>query len=183
MPCSRLYRHQAFSRGEGEHLTRPLIELGDPLLFKLLEWFIVKELPPHYELVLHPVAYAAWVGLFVTSLNLLPIGQLDGGHIVYAVFGEKSRFVYKALIPILLVLAVFYSAGWIVLTILLIVFGIHHPRPLDNWTPLDKKRRYLALFMLLVFVVSFVPAPFPGEALESSSASCSRVRAGITPKP
>jgi membrane-associated protease RseP (regulator of RpoE activity) len=141
------------------------IELGDPLLFKLLEWIIVKELPPHYELVLHPVAYGAWVGLFVTALNLLPIGQLDGGHVIYAVAGEKSKWVFRGLIPVLVVLAVFYSAGWIVLTILLLSFGIHHPRPVDGATPLDGKRRVLALFVLLVFVLSFVPAPFPGGSL------------------
>ncbi len=141
------------------------IELGDPLLFKLLEGIIVRELPPHYELVLHPVAYAAWVGLFVTALNLLPIGQLDGGHVIYAVAGEKSKWVFRGLIPVLLVLAVFYSAGWIVLTILLLSFGINHPRPIDGETPLDPKRRVLAVFVLLVFVLSFVPAPFPGGSL------------------
>ncbi|MGD0230903.1 MAG: site-2 protease family protein [Syntrophorhabdales bacterium] len=143
----------------------PFLELGDPLLFKLLEGLIVRDLPPHYELLLHPVGYAAWVGLFVTALNLLPIGQLDGGHIVYAVFGERSKWVFRALMPVLLLLSVFYSAGWVVLMILLLVFGIKHPRPLDGATPLDGKRRLLALFMLVIFVLAFVPAPFPGGSL------------------
>jgi membrane-associated protease RseP (regulator of RpoE activity) len=142
-----------------------LVELGDPLLFKLLERIIVGNLPPHYEMVLHPVAYAAWVGLFVTALNLLPIGQLDGGHVIYAVAGDKSKWVFRGLIPVLLVLAVFYSAGWIVLTILLLSFGINHPRPIDGATPLDPKRKVLAVVVLLVFVLSFVPAPFPGGSL------------------
>ncbi len=142
-----------------------LIQLGDPLLFKALEWVIVRHLPPNYELVLHPVAYAAWVGLFVTALNLMPIGQLDGGHIAYAVLGTRSVWVYRVLIPLLLVLAIFYSAGWLVLTILLSVFGIHHPPPVDSVTPLDKRRRVLAVVMLFIFVLSFVPAPFPGGSL------------------
>jgi membrane-associated protease RseP (regulator of RpoE activity) len=147
-------------------VTSPLLELGDPLLFRLLEWYMVRNLPPTYELVLHPVGYAAWVGLFVTALNLLPVGQLDGGHIVYAVFGERSAWVYRALIPILLVLAFFYNAGWLVLVILLLVFGIHHPRPLDEETPLNRGRKAIAFVMLLVFVLSFTPAPFPGSSLK-----------------
>jgi membrane-associated protease RseP (regulator of RpoE activity) len=89
------------------------VELGDPLLFRLLQWLIVKNLPPGYELLLHPVGYAAWVGLFVTSLNLLPIGQLDGGHVAYAVFGNRAKWVFWALIPMLVLLAIFYSAGWL----------------------------------------------------------------------
>ncbi len=142
-----------------------LIQLGDPLLFKALEWVIVRNLPSNYELVLHPVAYAAWVGLFVTALNLMPIGQLDGGHIAYAVLGRRSIWVYRTLIPLLVVLAIFYSSGWLVLAVLLSVFGIHHPQPVDNVTPLDKGRRALAVVILFVFVLSFVPAPFPGGSL------------------
>ena len=142
-----------------------LIQLGDPLLFKALEWVLVGNLPRHYELVLHPVAYAAWVGLFVTALNLLPIGQLDGGHIAYAVLGRKSIWVYRVLLPLLVVLAIFYSTGWLVLTILLSVFGIHHPQPVDSVTPLGKRRKALAVVMLCIFVFSFVPAPFPGGSL------------------
>jgi len=142
-----------------------LIELGDPLLFKVLEWIIVRNLPSNYELVLHPVAYAAWVGLFVTALNLLPIGQLDGGHIAYAVLGRKSIWVYRVFLFLLVILAIFYSTGWLVLTILLSVFGIHHPQPVDSITPLDKGRRVMAVAMLFIFIFSFVPAPFPGGSL------------------
>ena len=142
-----------------------LIQIGDPLLFKFLEWVIVRNLPTNYELVLHPIAYAAWVGLFVTALNLMPVGQLDGGHIAYAVLGRRSIWVYRTLLPLLALLAVFYSAGWLVLTILLSVFGIHHPHPADSVTPLDRRRKVLALVMLLVFIFSFVPAPFPGGSL------------------
>jgi membrane-associated protease RseP (regulator of RpoE activity) len=141
------------------------IELGDPLLFKALEWAIVRNLPPNYELVLHPIAYAAWVGLFVTSMNLLPIGQLDGGHIAYAVMGRKSVWLYRGLMLLLVGLAVFYSLGWLVLTALLSVFGIRHPAPVDNITPLDGGRRALAALMLFIFILSFVPAPFPGGSI------------------
>ncbi len=137
------------------------LRLGDPLLFKLFEWLIVRDLPPGYELVLHPIGYAGWVGLFVTALNLLPVGQLDGGHIVYAVFGEKSRWAFGGSLLALIALAIYYNPGWIALIILLLIFGMRHPRPLDVDTPLDEKRRMLAWIMLLVFLLSFTPAPFP----------------------
>ena len=143
----------------------PFRELGDPLLFRILEWYMARNLPPTYELVLHPIGYAAWVGLFVTALNLLPVGQLDGGHIIYAVFGRRSAWVYRALIPILLVLSFFYNAGWLVLVVLLLIFGIHHPRPVDEETPLNRGRKVMAVVMLAVFVLSFTPAPFPGNSL------------------
>ena len=141
------------------------VELGDPLLFKALEWAIVRNLPSNYELVLHPVAYAAWVGLFVTALNLLPVGQLDGGHIAYAVLGRKSIWLYRSLMLLLVVFAVFYSLGWLVLTVFLSAFGIRHPAPVDAVTPLDRKRKALAVLMLFIFVFSFVPAPFPGGSI------------------
>ncbi len=101
----------------------------------------------------------------MTALNLMPVGQLDGGHICYAVFGRRSIWVYRLLLPLLVLLAIFYSAGWLVLTILLSVFGIHHPQPVDSVTPLDKRRTALAVVMLFIFVFSFVPAPFPGGSL------------------
>jgi membrane-associated protease RseP (regulator of RpoE activity) len=137
------------------------IRLGDPLLFKLLEWLMVGPLPPNHDLVLHPIGYAGWVGLFVTALNLLPVGQLDGGHIIYAVFGERSKWAYGASIIALIVMAVFLNVGWVALLILLLIFGMRHPEPFDSITPLDLKRKILAVGMLLVFVLSFIPTPFP----------------------
>ena len=139
--------------------------MGEPLLLKFAEWLIVGNLPTGFDLLIHPLAYAGWVGLFITALNLLPIGQLDGGHILYGVLGPKSRAVSRALIPFLVLLAIFYNVGWLVLVALLLFFGIGHPHPLDADTPLDGGRRVLAFVMLLVFVVSFIPAPFVGTSL------------------
>lgn len=139
--------------------------MSDPLLLKFAEWLVVGDLPTGFDLLIHPIGYAGWVGLFITALNLLPIGQLDGGHILYGVFGEKSRSVSRVLIPVLVLLAIFYNVGWLVLVGLLLFFGIGHPHPLDAQTPLDGKRRVFAAVMLLIFVVSFVPAPFAGTSL------------------
>ena len=137
------------------------IELGDPLLFKILQYFMIGSIPEGQDLVLHPFAYAGWVGLFVTALNLLPVGQLDGGHIIYAVFGDKSRWVFFGTIAILAIIAVFYNPGWIMLVIILIIFGMRHPKPLDTETELDRKRKYIAFAILIIFLLSFTPAPFP----------------------
>ena len=139
----------------------PYIELGDPLLFRILQALLVGELPPGYDLVLHPFAYAGWVGLFVTALNLLPVGQLDGGHVLYAVFGEKSKWVYMAVILLLALTAIFYNPGWLFLVILLIIFGMRHPRPIDTETGLTRPRKVVAFIILLIFLLSFTPAPFP----------------------
>lgn len=139
--------------------------LGEPLLLKFFEWIMIGTLPPGYDLLIHPLGFAGWVGLFVTALNLLPIGQLDGGHIIYAAFGRRSRHIHRILILMLLLFAVFYNAGWLVLVVLLMVFGLGHPDPVDSGSSLDGKRKVLALLMLFVFVVSFVPAPFEGTGI------------------
>lgn len=136
------------------------LRLGDPLLFKLLQWLVVKP-PPGQEIFLHPIGYAGWVGLFVTALNLMPVGQLDGGHIIYAVFGEKSRWAYRFSLAVLAGLALLYNPGWLILIVLLLIFGMRHPRPFDEETPLDLKRKILAVVMLAIFILSFTPTPFP----------------------
>ena len=137
------------------------IQLGDPMLFQILQRLLIGEIPAGHDVVLHPVGYAGWVGLFVTALNLLPVGQLDGGHVVYAVFGKKSLWIYGTVVLVMAALALFYNPGWLALVVLLIIFGMRHPEPLDVETPLDGRRKLLALAMLLIFLLSFTPAPFP----------------------
>ena len=138
------------------------LRLGDPLLFQILQKILIGHIPEGHDLVLHPLAYAGWVGLFVTALNLLPVGQLDGGHIVYAVFGHKSKWIFGVSIALLAVLTIFYNPGWLLLVILLLIFGMRHPEPFDMDTELDGRRKMLALVILLVFLLSFTLSPFPG---------------------
>jgi membrane-associated protease RseP (regulator of RpoE activity) len=135
--------------------------LAEPPLFSLIQRLVLLDVPKNDVLLLHPVAYAGWVGLFVTSLNLLPIGQLDGGHIVYGLFGRNSRIVYLVAITVMAFITVFYNPGWFLLLILIILFGFRHPPPMDDQTPLDWKRKLLGGFVFLAFFVSFTPAPFP----------------------
>lgn len=136
------------------------IQLGDPFLFKIVQKIIIGDIPPDHDLVLHPLGYAGWVGLFVTALNLLPAGQLDGGHIVYALFGERSRFIFFGTIATLGAVALLYNPGWITLVILLLIFGMRHPQPFDTETELDRKRKIIALVVLIIFLLSFTPSPF-----------------------
>jgi membrane-associated protease RseP (regulator of RpoE activity) len=135
--------------------------LGEPPLFTLIQKLVLGEVPETHNVILHPIGYAGWVGLFVTSLNLLPVGQLDGGHIAYALFGRKSRAIFLIVIAVMAFITIFYNPGWFLLLILIILFGFRHPAPLDDQTPVDGKRKFIGGFMFLVFLLSFTPAPFP----------------------
>jgi len=135
------------------------LTLGDSLLFSLISRLSVGQLAPQKDILLHPLAYAGWVGLFVTALNLLPIGQLDGGHITYALFGKKSQLFSNVFYSGLLFVFLFYSAGWLLLLVLLAVFR-KHPPTLNDYYPLDSRRRYIGLFALFVFILAFTPVPF-----------------------
>jgi membrane-associated protease RseP (regulator of RpoE activity) len=137
-------------------------ELGEPLLFKLASWLIWGSTPNGYSVNMHPVAFAAWFGMLATALNLLPIGQLDGGHISYALLGRRSSQVTVAMLVVMAALTLF-SWNWLVWTLLifgmLYLFGRHHPRTIDEDQPLDRGRIALAVFALLMFVLCFTPAP------------------------
>jgi membrane-associated protease RseP (regulator of RpoE activity) len=138
--------------------------LGEPLLFTIASRVIWGTIPEGRDLYVHPMAFGAWFGLLATSLNLFPIGQLDGGHISYSVLGRKSSIVSIVGIAVGVVLS-FISRTWIVWTVLMIVmlriFGRHHPPVVDEDAPLDRARLALALVALVIFVLCFIPVPFP----------------------
>lgn len=136
--------------------------LGEPLLLKAISWMFWGSMPDTQTLVLHPVAFAAWFGLLATALNLFPVGQLDGGHISYAVLGRRSTFVTVAMIGVAIVLS-YRSASWIVWTIvvtgMLFAFGVRHPPVIDEDVPLDGTRKILAVVAAIIFALCFTPAP------------------------
>ena len=138
------------------------LALGEPLLFKGAAWLIWGAEPKGLALNLHPMAFAAWFGLLATALNLFPIGQLDGGHIAYAVLGRRSTLVTYAAIACALVLT-YFSSSWFVWTALVIAmlffFGPRHPQTVDEHVPLDRGRLLIAFLALAIFIVSFTPAP------------------------
>ena len=136
--------------------------LGEPLLFRAATWLTWGAIPDGYSVNLHPMAFASWFGLLATALNLFPIGQLDGGHISYAVLGRRSTTVTLVSICIAIGLT-FFSLSWIVWTFLLmamtLAMGPRHPRTVDEDIPLDRMRIWLAVVALIVFVLCFTPNP------------------------
>ena len=151
-----------------ENFRGEIYELGEPLLFKAAEWLTFGNIPDGYSVNMHPMAFAAWFGILATALNLFPIGQLDGGHISYAVLGRRSTVVTMIMVPCLIGLS-FVSTSWVVWTVLtigmLLAFGPRHPRVFDEDQPLDRNRMLLAAFALLMFVLCFTPAPIQPAAL------------------
>jgi membrane-associated protease RseP (regulator of RpoE activity) len=139
-----------------------LFWIGEPLLFKAAAWLTFGHVADGYTISMHPVAFAAWFGLLATALNLFPIGQLDGGHISYAVLGRKSSAVTMVMVVCLIALA-FFSLSWAVwagvTVLMLLAFGPHHPRTVDEHVPLDPTRKALALFAVIMFILCFTPAP------------------------
>ena len=137
------------------------IILGDSILMKILTVLIHPGLPDNMDILLHPVAFAGWIGLLVTMLNLLPIGQLDGGHIAYAMLGDKHKIVAKAAFLALIPLS-FLSLNWLVWGILILVLmrTTKHPPIQDIRTPLSKENMYVGYVCLVIFLLCFIPAPF-----------------------
>jgi membrane-associated protease RseP (regulator of RpoE activity) len=137
------------------------IILGDSILMKILTALIHPGLPDNMDILLHPVAFAGWIGLLVTMLNLLPIGQLDGGHIAYAMLGDKHKIVAKAAFLALIPLS-FLSLNWLVWGILILVLmrTTKHPPIQDIRTPLSKENMYVGYVCLVIFLLCFIPAPF-----------------------
>jgi membrane-associated protease RseP (regulator of RpoE activity) len=143
--------------------------LGEPLLFQAATWLTWGSIAEGYSVNLHPMAFAAWFGLLATALNLFPIGQLDGGHISYAVLGRRSTTVTLAAIGVAIGLT-FFSMSWLVWTFLLVAMtlamGPRHPRTIDEDIPLDRTRLWLSVLALVVFVLCFTPNPIePTELL------------------
>lgn len=135
--------------------------LGSSLILSFLTKVIIGTIPDNHQIILHPLGFAGWIGLLVTSLNLIPVGQLDGGHIAYAVFGRRTAVISKAVLLGLLGLGIWASSMWLMWAIILFVLlGFRHPLPLDLDVPLDRKRKMLGWGMLVIFMVTFVPVPF-----------------------
>lgn len=135
------------------------IQLGSPLIVLALTRLWFGPLASGIDIVFHPVAFAGWLGFLVTALNLLPVGQLDGGHIAYAFLGRHRKTLNWAVLAALVLLG-FFWLGWPFWAIMISVFGLRHPRPLDDITPLRRTEKVLAVLALVILVASFTPVPF-----------------------
>ncbi len=135
---------------------------GDPLVFRVLEKWILGPTPAGMEVMCHPMAFAGWVGLLVTSLNLMPIGQLDGGHILYALLRRKANLVASLLLLTAIVVVAMnlkLLGGWFLMLILLILMGPAHPPTANDEEPLGWFRAILGWLTLAFIFVGFTPTP------------------------
>ncbi|MBI3595463.1 MAG: site-2 protease family protein [Nitrospirae bacterium] len=136
------------------------ISFGNSPIFYFFVHQLIGSLPDGYFIDLHPIAFAGWIGLFVTSLNLIPIGQFDGGHLVYALFGKRHRKI-SVLTVILLMFAGFFGwPGWWIWGILGAVIGLQHPPLEDQDITLGGKRVFIGWISLLIFLGTFILVPF-----------------------
>lgn len=136
--------------------------LGEPLFLKIIGGLLFKNVGTGYDIVLHPVAFAGWVGLLVTALNLFPLGQLDGGHVSYAILGSKSKIAAKVFLAAYFLMAIFFWIGWLLWALLIMLLGLRHPSLLDEDSSLGTKRTIIAVLVLIVFILSFIPDPIKG---------------------
>lgn len=148
----------------------PYIYEGDSLMYALAKVVIKGQFLPSggYDVMItsSQLAWAGWTGLLVTALNLIPIGQLDGGHVLYSLLGEGARKLYYPLLVGMGLLALL-SNMWLLWVVLLLFFGRIYATPLDMITPLDQRRRILAIITLVIFVLVFVPAPLTEHIAEN----------------
>jgi membrane-associated protease RseP (regulator of RpoE activity) len=138
----------------------PTYQEGNSILYAALKYMVFGRLLPSggADVFLHPVALAGWTGLLVTALNLIPAGQLDGGHILYGLFGERSRWAAWVIVAGLVALALLWQ-GWVIWAFLILVFGRVQAVPLDDITRLEPQHKLFGALMLLVAVLVFVPIP------------------------
>ena len=136
------------------------LHLGEPLLLQVMSWLVIGTIPPESDVILHPIGFAAWFGLFVTSLNLLPIGQLDGGHVAYALWGGRQRAMAFSSVGILLVLGFYGWPGWFLWAFMAGAWGLRHPPVVDPATSLGRSRTIVGWIAVAVFAMTFAPVPF-----------------------
>ncbi len=139
-----------------------LIYFGEPLLWKFGEWLHFGTIAEGHDTFLEPMAFAAWWGMLATALNLLPFGQLDGGHIMYAALGRRAAWVSAATLAVVVLLNI-GSASWAFFALMLVVmtflFGFRHPRIHDEHVPLDPARKAVAVLAAVIFLLCFTPVP------------------------
>lgn len=133
---------------------------GDSLLYSFAKLVVFGEILPddNKDVFINQVAWAGWTGLLLTALNLIPAGQLDGGHVMYTLLGNRMRKMYWPVLAVLFVLSLLSTVWWM-LMFLFLLFGRFYAVPLDSLTPLDSRRRRLAYMTLAIFVLVFVPMP------------------------
>ena len=132
---------------------------GDSIIFRILSWIVLGNTPKGHEILRSPMAFAGWAGIFVTMLNLIPIGQLDGGHILYGLFGRKQHLIAWAIVPFLFAMGFFFWPGWFILGGMALILRVTHPPTLNDSLELDLKRKIIGWIAIAIFIISFIPVP------------------------
>ncbi|MFH1680526.1 MAG: site-2 protease family protein [Candidatus Eisenbacteria bacterium] len=135
------------------------LALGDSILFSALQRLALGPLPDAHTLLLHPIAFAGWAGLYVTALNLIPVGQLDGGHVLYGLFGRKAAGISLVALVGFTLIAISTYRYWLFLIFLILFFGYRHPPMLEEEASLDTARKWLGVGTLALFLLAFTPIP------------------------
>jgi membrane-associated protease RseP (regulator of RpoE activity) len=137
--------------------------LGTPLLLQWLESlvYLIKDIPSDYDIYVNSWTFAAWFGLVVSGFNLLPIGQLDGGHVAYAVLGKRTKTLSILVLVTLGVLGLLLWPGWYLWIAFTFLSGWMHPPPLNMLEPLSRKRQILGVIIFILMILMFTPSPFP----------------------
>jgi len=144
----------------GELLPHPLTHYGaEPFVYWVKYFFTGMPLPRGgLDVTLHPIAWAGWAGLLVTAINLIPAGQLDGGHLIYVLLGKRaSRLIPFVLIGLMILGFVWY--GWWIWAVLILLLGRFYADPLDQITQLDRRRKLIAILGIIIFFLVFTPVP------------------------
>jgi len=141
-------------------IQAPALLEGNSILYLSIKYLIFGRILPSHgvDVMLNPIAWAAWGGLLITSLNLIPIGQLDGGHILYALLGRRAWPVATGVVVLLVALGFLWN-GWFIWAFLALVFGMRHPAPLNDLTPMGLVRTWVGIGVLILFVLIFTPIP------------------------
>ncbi len=142
----------SFQATEGSYII-----FGEPLIWKIFTWIFWSH-GSNMDMNVHPIALAAWFGLLATNLNLFPIGQLDGGHIAYALLGRRARRL-GFVCWLGLVALVFHNTVWTVWTLLTFLIGFRHPPPLTEEPEIHRGRQILGWIALIAFILTFTPDP------------------------
>lgn len=161
--CVALILGLSLSNGGPQALLSPDIQLGYPWIFSLIQTLLRPSVSLS-RVSLNPIAIAAWVGMFATALNLLPGGQLDGGHIVYSISPRLHRVISNLTILVLIPLGLFRWAGWLLWAVLLAISGMRHPM-VPEWPGISSGRKWLALFGIIMLLLTFTSTPFTHSSL------------------
>jgi membrane-associated protease RseP (regulator of RpoE activity) len=138
----------------------PALMEGNSILYLGIKYLVKGRILPGNgeDVMLNPIAWAAWGGLLVTFFNLLPVGQLDGGHILYALLGKRAWPMAMGVVVLLVAMGFFWN-GWFLWALLVFVFGVRHPSPLNDLAPMGARRTLVGIGVLVLFVLMFTPIP------------------------